>query len=117
MYVVCLSGFTGTHLRRRGVCGRVTNSVGEAILKNTKIINLGMIRDLLPEWLNVKERITTEKVSGFYTVILDDQGRETIHLGGVYKQDSLRALKAGLKLSAARTLTEDSLPHVANSNF
>jgi hypothetical protein len=82
-------------------------------VKHTKIINLGVVRNLLPEWLRVKQHIAQHKVSGWYTVMCDEEGREALYMGGVYKHEPARALQAALKISAARALIEDDPPQIA----
>lgn len=76
-------------------------------MRTTNIINLGSVRDLLPEWMKVRNHITTEKVSGWYAVFRDEDGQETAFVGGVYKDNTSLATAALLKLSAARMLLED----------
>jgi hypothetical protein len=75
---------------------------------NTTVINLGKVRDMLVEWEKVRQQIVSGKISGFQTVFVDEKQRETIYLGGVYKNDPRAAMAAALKLSAARMLNEDA---------
>lgn len=76
-------------------------------MKSTKVVNLGSVRDLFAEWEKVHGAIRTGRVSAFQLTVRDDDGRETIYLGGVYKQDPRLALGAILKTSAARVSLED----------
>jgi hypothetical protein len=80
-------------------------------VKNTKVVNLGKVRDLLAEWETVRKHILAGNISGFQSMFCDTTtGRETIYVGGVYREDPQKALKAMLRMSAARALTEDDPP-------
>lgn len=76
-------------------------------MKRTKVIQLGQIRDLLTEWDKVRQRIIAGKLSGFSIILMGDADRETVILGGVYQDDPQAAVRAALRMSAARTLAED----------
>jgi hypothetical protein len=75
-----------------------------------KIVNLGLIKDLLAEWDRVRSHIVSGDITGFQTVFLDSDSHESIFTGGVCKDDPRAALKAALRLSMARTLSEDTPP-------
>ena len=75
-------------------------------MQQTKIVNLGKVRDLLAEWEKVRAHIVTGHVTGWSATICDDE-HETVYLGGVYQDDPAAALRAALKSSAARVLIED----------
>lgn len=79
-------------------------------LKNTKVINLGRVRDMLAEWDKVKAAILSGDIAGFHTGLRSATGREAIYLGGVFRDDPMEAMKAILKASAARTQIEDEPP-------
>jgi hypothetical protein len=76
-------------------------------VKNTKIVDLGQIRDVFVEWDKVRRHLATSKVRGFQITLIGDDDSETVYTGGVYKENPLRALSATLKSSAARALAED----------
>jgi hypothetical protein len=78
-------------------------------VKSTKVVNLGSVRDLFSEWEKVYDAIRSGKVSAFQLTLRDGDGRETIYLGGVYREDPRLALGAILKTSAARVAMEDPL--------
>lgn len=75
-----------------------------------KVINLGTVRNLMTEWDKVRQKIAAGGVASWAVTLQDDLGDESIYLGGVYKEDPAAALKAALRLSAARVLTEDDPP-------
>jgi hypothetical protein len=79
-------------------------------MKNTKIVDLGQIRDIVSEWGRVREHLATRKAKAFQLVLMGDDDEETVFIGGIYKQDPQRALSAALKCSAARALAEDPPP-------
>lgn len=79
-------------------------------MKNTKVVNLGKVRDLLSEWDTVRKHILAGNIGGFQSMFCDTTGRETIYVGGVYREDPQKALKALLRMSAARALAEDDPP-------
>jgi hypothetical protein len=82
-------------------------------LKNTKVIHLGPIRDrkaLLVLWEKVRERIMSGEVTAFQAVFQDSDLLESVFVGGSYRQDSQKAARAALKLSAARALLDDEPP-------
>jgi hypothetical protein len=88
-------------------------------VKNTKVVNLGQIRDaraLLVEWEKVKLEILAGKVGGFYTVLCDEERREAVFIGGIFKEDPSAGLKAALKLSAARAVEEDEAPQLCTTH-
>lgn len=76
-------------------------------MTKTKVVHLGAVRDLQAEWEKVRQFIGTGRMKGFQLTVLDEDERETVFLGGVYKDDSQKALRASLKMSAARMLAED----------
>jgi hypothetical protein len=77
------------------------------VVKNTKIVDLGEIRDVLVEWDRVRTHLLTQRAKGFQLAIIGPDESEAIFTGGIYKQDPLRALSASLKCSAARALADD----------
>ena len=76
----------------------------------TRIVNLGAVRDLLPELDKLRSAILTGQVSAFQCTLMDQEGQETLYMGGVYKEDPKLALGAILKASAARVMVEDPPP-------
>ena len=64
----------------------------------------------MAEWIKVKEHILNNEVQGFHTSIMGPDGRETVYIGGAHKQSAEAALKAALRVSAARVLAEDVPP-------
>ena len=83
----------------------------------TKVVNLGRVRELLPQWETVKAAILAGKTQGFSVTLIDDEGRDTVYIGGVYREDSRKALRAAMQQSAARTLLEDEPPLFQASNL
>jgi hypothetical protein len=87
-------------------------------MQRTKVVNLGPVKDLLGEWERVRQGILSGRTGGFHVVFMDNEtGKETIFLGGVYREDPQRALGASLKASAARALIEDEPPLFQATNF
>lgn len=78
----------------------------------TKIIDLGQIRDIRAEWAKVAHLLSNTKIRGFNLTLLDENGDEAIFLGGTYKADPHEAVKALLRMSAARVLAEDEPPQI-----
>lgn len=76
-------------------------------MKNTKVVNLGRVRNLYAEWEKVREHFRSEAISGFQLSVIGANGKETLYVGGVYKEEPKRALRSLLRISAVRTLTED----------
>lgn len=76
-------------------------------MKNTKIVDLGQVRDVFVEWDKVRQHLASRKIRGFQITLIGDDDSETVYTGGVYKEDPLRALSATLKSSAARALADD----------
>lgn len=72
----------------------------------TTVRNLGQVRDLLAEWDRVRSGIVAGRVCAFHVTLCDGDS-ETIYIGGAYKDDPERALRAVLRVSAARMLAED----------
>ena len=79
-------------------------------MKNTKIIDLGQVRDVFAEWEKVRQHLATMHVKGFQIALIGPDDSETVYMGGVYKVEPLRALSATLKMSAARALADDPAP-------
>lgn len=75
-------------------------------MKNTKVIQLGRVRDLLGEWEKVRRGILAGEIDGFHTALRRGK-RETIYMGGVFKEDGEAAARAALKASISRMLSED----------
>lgn len=74
------------------------------------VVNLGQVRDLLAEWERVKAHIVGGKITGFHATFRDSEQTETTFAGGVYREDPAQAARAALRMSAYRTLTEDTPP-------
>lgn len=86
-------------------------------MKNTRVVNLGSVKNLLSEWDKVRQAIVGGHVTGFQTTLMTgEESAETVYLGGIYNEDPKRALSAILKTSAARVLHEDP-PLRAASNM
>jgi hypothetical protein len=79
-------------------------------VRKTKIVVLGQVRDVLAEWERARSAFLTGKYKGFYLHLQNEEGGDTVFVGGVHKEDSYAATKAMLKVSAARALTEDEPP-------
>lgn len=73
----------------------------------TRVVDLGAVRDLLSELDKLRSAILGGQVSGFSCTVMDQEERETLYMGGVYKEDPKLALSAILKASAARVMAED----------
>lgn len=78
----------------------------------SKVVNLGAVKDMLAELECARQHILSGDVSGFQAVFCDTEQQETIYLAGTYRNDPTKALKASLKLSAARALVEDEPPQL-----
>lgn len=76
-------------------------------MKNTKVVHIGVGWGVMAEWNRVRTRLAAGTSKGFFLVMDDEDGRDSVLLGGVYKDDPQRALSAILKISAARMLAED----------
>lgn len=81
-------------------------------MQNTKVVNLGQVKDLMAEWDKVRQGILVGRVEGWAATLRCADGREVVYLGGVYKTDRALASRAALKQSAARMLAEDEPLHV-----
>lgn len=75
-------------------------------MKN-KVVQLGVVRDMLAELDKLRAAITSGRVTGFHAALKHVDGEETIYLGGVYRENPEDALRAALRASAARVLAED----------
>lgn len=75
-------------------------------MRNTKVVQLGLVRDMLGEWEKVRQGILSGQIDGFHTALRRGD-RETIYMGGVFKADSEAAARAALKASISRMLAED----------
>lgn len=73
----------------------------------TKIVHLGAVRSLLPQWEAVRQQILGGTITGFQIALQGQDSTETLYVGGVYRADAAKALKTTLKLSAARMLQEE----------
>lgn len=96
-------------LSRNGFYDNVTAQLGKRLNK-TKVISLGRVRDMLAEWEKVRVAILSGGITGFHTGLRSSSGKETIYLGGVFREDPMEAMKAILVASAARTRVEDEPP-------
>ena len=76
-------------------------------MKNTKIVNLGQVRNLLTLWEAVRSSFKSGKYKGFQLTLIGEDNRDTVFVGGVYQEEPLRAVSAMLKSSAARMAVED----------
>lgn len=79
-------------------------------MESTKVVDLGMVRDVLAEWERVRAGIATGRISFSVALMNHDTGQETLYLGGAYKQDPVLAMRSILKHSTARALEDDYLP-------
>lgn len=78
-------------------------------MKNTKVVHLGQVRDLLAELEVIRQHVLQGNVSGWMGTLRDAEGRDTVYLGGVYKDSAEHRLGAVLKMSAARVQLEEAL--------
>jgi hypothetical protein len=83
----------------------------------SNVVNLGQVRNLLAEWDKVREHIIAGDIAGWAATIRNNSGRETVYLGGVFRNDSRLTLSAALRMSTARVMEEDEPPAFANSQF
>lgn len=81
-------------------------------MTSTKVIQLVGIRDLLGQVEQLRKAVIAGRVQGWTATVMDDLGKESIYLAGVYKDDPEQALKAALKQSAARVMREDAQPRL-----
>lgn len=85
-------------------------------MKNTKVVHIRQVRDLLAEWDVIRRDILRGRVCGWMGALQDVDGQNTVYLGGVFHNSSEDRLRAVLKMSAARVQTEaPPLPTAANS--
>lgn len=84
-------------------------------MRNTKIVNLGQVRDLLAQWEMVRELILSGRLTGFHLAVQEFDGGESIYSGGVYRTDHEAALRAVMKTSMVKMLAEDP-PLMASAN-
>lgn len=82
----------------------------EGAVSSKKVVNLGQVRDLLAEWDKVKAHIVSGNIAGFHAAFRDTEQNETVFMGGVYRDDPSAAARSALRMSAYRTLTEDTPP-------
>lgn len=76
-------------------------------MRDSKIVRLGEIRDLLAEWEKVRTKILSSTVTSFYAQTEDEAGHQSVYWGGRYKEEPHEALAAMLKVLAARAMVED----------
>lgn len=81
-------------------------------MTSTNVIQLVGVRDLLGQVEQLRKAVIAGKVQGWTATVMDDLGKESIYLAGVYKDDPEQALKAALKQSAARVMREDAQPRL-----
>lgn len=82
-----------------------------------KIINLGAVLDLQAEWEKGRDFIRSGRVRGFNLTLMREDGTEQIVLGGVYNADPQAAVRALLKMSAARVQEDDEPPLFQASSY
>lgn len=76
-------------------------------MQQTKVVNLGQVKDLMSEWEKVRQSIIAGQIEGWAATLRCADGLEVVYLGGVYKRDRALASRAALRQSAARMLAED----------
>lgn len=79
-------------------------------MKNSKIVDLGMVRDALAEVDKLRSALISGKVTGFHAALEHPDGTQTVYLGGVYRNKPEAALKAAMRASAARMMAADDPP-------
>jgi hypothetical protein len=72
-----------------------------------KVINLGRRLDLLRDWDRVREAIIKGRVHDWYVTLRDDDGAQTVFLGGIFKTDAKEAAKASMRVSWEMTKKAD----------
>jgi hypothetical protein len=78
-------------------------------MKNTKVVHLGAVRDLLAELEVIRQHILKGKTSGWIGALRDEDGVDTVYVGGSFSHSTSERLGAVLKMSAARVEIEDGL--------
>lgn len=71
------------------------------------VVHLGQVRDLRAEWDRVRDAVSRGRVTGFYLTVLNDNGKETIYVGGAYTEDPQLAARSALRMSMARMMDEE----------
>lgn len=86
------------------LCRSITAPWGS--MKNTKVVNLAAVKELLAELDRIRQRVLSGEVDGWMGV-LREGGTDTVYVGGVYGTSSATRLQGVLKMSAARMAVED----------
>lgn len=78
-------------------------------MPHTKVVHLAEIKDLLAQLEVIRQHVLKGKVAGWFGTLRDEDGTETVYMGGVHARSSEDRLKAILKMSAAR-LQQSGMP-------
>lgn len=79
-------------------------------MHQTKVVNLSKIRELLRELDEARRRVVNGSLSGWQTTLRDEQGRDTVFLGGIFSENPQAAIPALLNASAERRFGETDPP-------
>jgi hypothetical protein len=90
------------------------SSAGDDV-KYSNVVNLGQVRDILAVWDEVRDHLISGEVDRFQVTLGSPTGKETVYLGGVFKEDGMAAISAALKMSMIRMMEEDEPPKFVNS--
>lgn len=74
-------------------------------MSRTSVIHLGETRELLAEWNEVRVAILAGRIAGFHAGFRTIGGETTLYLGGVFRDDSMQAVRDVL-----RGVAESSTP-------
>jgi hypothetical protein len=69
-------------------------------MKNTNVVHLGTVREMLAELDKMRAGILAGTVSGIQTSSRSSAGKDTVFLGGVFKEDPGAAMRVIIRATA-----------------
>jgi hypothetical protein len=83
-------------------------------MKETKVVYMAAVKDLLAELEKLRLDVLAGEVQGWGGTVKFTDGREVAYIGGTFKHSTADQARAMLKVSALRTMMEDTPPKRKN---
>lgn len=80
-------------------------------MTNNNVVYMESVRDLLSQLEKLRADVLSGQILGWGGSVWFADGREVVYLGGCFRESSASRARAMLRVSAARALLDDYLPH------
>lgn len=87
----------------------------EVTKMKSNVVQMGTVRELLAQIDRLRAEVLAGDVSGWGGSVLFADGRETVYIGGNFRENAEAQARSMLKVSALRVMREDTPPKLAQA--